>query len=254
MKFARIVSALAVSALLTAMLSPSQARADELIVSAAASLTNAFKEIGAEFEKAQAGTRVTFNFAASGPLLQQIENGAPVDVFASADQETVDKAADKKLIAPASRRNFASNRLVLIQPQGTTALKGVPDLKANSIKRIGIGNPTSVPVGRYTRDVLQADGLWEPLGAKFILADNVRQVLDYVARGEVDAGFVYATDAASAKDKVNVVTVVATQKPVLYPIAVVAASKQAAQAEAFVAFVSGTSGQAILEKFGFGKP
>jgi molybdate transport system substrate-binding protein len=253
MKVARIFSALALSSWLAGLLTTSPAQADELIVSAAASLTNAFKEIGAEFEKAQTGTKVTFNFAASGPLLQQIENGAPVDVFASADQETVDKAADKKLIVPATRKNFASNRLVLVQPKAAVAMKGVTDLRADSVKRIGIGNPANVPVGRYTRDVLQADAMWKPLAAKFILADNVRQVLGYVARGEVDAGFVYATDASTAKDKVSVVTVVATQKPVLYPIAVVAASRHPAQAEAFVAFVSGATAQAILEKFGFGK-
>lgn len=250
MKFTRFSVAL----LLTGLLTGVPAHADELIVSAAASLTNAFKEVGAEFEKTQPGTKVTFNFAASGPLLQQIENGAPVDVFASADQETADKAADKKLIVAASRKNFASNRLVLVQPKGAVALKGITDLKADGVKRIGIGNPATVPVGRYTRDVLQADALWEPLAEKFILADNVRQVLDYVARGEVDAGFVYATDASTAKEKVSVVAVVATQKPVLYPIAVVAASKQAAQAEDFIAFVSGATAQAILEKFGFGKP
>jgi molybdate transport system substrate-binding protein len=146
---------------------------------------------------------------------------------------------------------------VLVQPQGSAALRGVLDLKSDIIKRIGVGNPASVPVGRYTRDALQADGLWEPLAAKFILADSARQVLNYVARGEVDAGFVYATDAAdstSARDKVSVVTVIATQKPVLYPIAVVATSSQPVQAEAFIASVSGATGQAILGKFGFGKP
>jgi molybdate transport system substrate-binding protein len=253
MKFAGFLSALALGSVLIA----APAHADEIIVSAAVSLTNAFKEIGAEFEKTHAGTKVTFNFAASGLLLQQIVNGAPVDVLASADQETVDKAAGKKLIVAASRRNFASNRLVLVQPQGSAALRGVLDLKSDIIKRIGVGNPASVPVGRYTRDALQADGLWEPLAAKFILADSARQVLNYVARGEVDAGFVYATDAAdstSARDKVSVVTVIATQKPVLYPIAVVATSSQPVQAEAFIASVSGATGQAILGKFGFGKP
>lgn len=240
--------------LLIGLLATGSACADELIVSAAASLTNAFKDIGSEFEKARPGTKVIFNFAASGPLLQQIENGAPADVFASADQETLDKAAGRKLIDPASRRNFASNRLVLIQPKAGAPLKTVGDLKAGSIRRIGIGNPASVPVGRYTRDVLQAEGLWDTLTDKFIPADSVRQVLDYVSRGEVDAGFVYATDAAIAADKVSVVTAIVTQRPVLYPIAVVSASRQAAQAEAFIAFVQGATGQSILDRYGFGKP
>lgn len=250
MKLPRFAFSFALIGLLAAL----PARADDLIVSAAASLTNAFKEIGAEFEKVQLGTKVTFNFAASGPLLQQIENGAPVDVFASADQETVDKAAGKKLIDPASRRNFASNRLVLVQPKAGTPVKGLAELKADSIKRVGIGNPASVPVGRYTRDVLQSEGLWEPLEPKFILADSVRQVLDYVSRGEVDAGFVYSTDAAIVKDKVSVVSTIATIRPVLYPIAVVASSKAPKVAEQFIGFVAAATGQAILEKYGFGKP
>ena len=254
MKLPQPLASLLAGVSMAALLCANQALADDLVVSAAASLTNAFKDIGAEFEKTQPGTKVSFNFAASGPLLQQIDAGAPVDVFASADQDTLDKAADKKLINPATRRNFASNHLVLVQPRSAAPIAGVADLKAGTVKRIGIGNPASVPVGRYTRDVLQADGLWDALADKFILADSVRQVLDYVARGEVDAGFVYATDASVAQDKVSVVTVVATQKPVRYPIAVVAASKQPARAAEFITFVASPAGQAILEKYGFAKP
>ena len=250
MTFLRALAALVLISLLLTL----PAHAEDLIVSAAASLTNAFKEIGAEFEKAQPGSKVVFNFAASGPLLQQIENGAPADVFASADQETLDKAAGKKLVDSATRRNFASNRLVLVQPKSGTPVRGIADLKGDTVKRIGIGNPASVPVGRYTRDVLQAENLWGTLEPKFINADSVRQVLDYVSRGEVDAGCVYSSDAAIARDKVNVVTMVARQRPVLYPIAVVTGSKQAGLADAFVGFVAGTTGQAILEKYGFGKP
>jgi molybdate transport system substrate-binding protein len=229
-------------------------RAQELLVSAAASLTNAFKEIGAEFEKANPGAKITFNFAASGPLLQQIENGAPVDVFAAADQETMDKAGEKKLIVAASRKNFASNTLVLVQPRAAAPIKALAELKSDAVRRIGIGNPVSVPVGRYTREVLQSEKLWDALTPKFIYAENVRQVLDYVGRGEVDAGFVYATDAGVARERVGVALPVATQRPVLYPIAVVASTKQPALAEKFAAYVGAAPGQAILQKFGFGKP
>lgn len=229
--------------------------AQELVVSAAASLTNAFREAGAAFEKQYPGVKVNFNFAASGPLLQQIENGAPVDVFASADQETVDKAQERKLVLPDSRQNFVSNRLVLIQPREATPIKAVSELGAPVVHRIAMGNPASVPVGRYARDVLQAEHLWEALSPKFILADSVRQVLDYVVRAEVDAGFVYATDAALAREKVTVVAVVTTVKPVLYPIAVVAGSRNPELARKFVAFASGApEARAIYERFGFGKP
>jgi len=257
------------------------AHAGELIVSAAASLTQAFKEIGPAFEKAVPGTTVTYNFAGSGALLQQIDNGAPVDVFASADQETMDKAADRGLVAAPSQRHFAANRLVLVQPRNADAIAGLSVLSrksqaapslldprggragrspallalaSESIRRIGIGNPASVPVGRYTRHALQAEGLWEALSAKFIVADSVRQVLDYVARGEVDAGFVYATDARLAKEKVAVVAAVATQDPLRYPIAIVKASRQPAAAAAFVAYVTGPAGQAVLARHGFEAP
>lgn len=225
----------------------------ELIVSAAASLTNAFREIGAAFEKDHPNTKVIFNFAASGALLQQIEQGAPVDVFASADQDTLDQGQSKKLIDSASRADFASNRLVLIVPGDTAlALQGPRDLAQEAVKRIAVGNPASVPVGRYTRAALGAE-LWDSLLPKFIYADNVRQVLDYVSRAEVDAGFVFVTDAAVARGKVKAITELATQKPVRYPIAVVAAGKQPRLAGEFIQFVLG-EGQSILAGYGFGKP
>jgi molybdate transport system substrate-binding protein len=241
--------------LLFALVLPTlQVHAEELVVSAAASLSNAFKEVGAAFEKSRPGAKVTFNFAASVALMQQIENGAPVDVFVSADQETMDVANRKQLVVSATRRDFVSNLLVLVRPRSGMPLNGLGDLRPDRVRRIGIGNPASVPVGRYTREVLQAEGLWDAVQPRLIYADSVRQVLDYVARGEVDAGFVYATDAAIAKEKVTVVAVVGTLRPVVYPIAVVSTSKASALAESFVAFVLAPDARAILQKFGFGKP
>ena len=240
--------------LVVLMLATLPVRAEELVVSAAASLTNAFREVGAAFEKTQPDAKLTFNFAASGPLLQQIDNGAPVDVFASADQETMNAAEKKQLVVSATRRNFVSNRLVLVRPKSGPPLKGLGDLAQEPVKRIAIGNPASVPVGRYTREVLQAEHLWDALQPRLINADSVRQVLDYVARGEVDAGFVYATDAAIVSEKVTIVAAINTLRPVVYPIATVSASKKPKLAEAFVAFVVAPEAQAILQKYGFGKP
>jgi len=231
------------------------ARADKLIVSAAASLARAFKEIGETFEQAQPEAKVVFNFAASGPLLQQIERGAPVDVLATADQETMDQAAARKLIKPISRRAFALNRLALIVPQQDSGrIKSVDDLKQGFVKRIAIGVPASAPVGRYTRDALQAASAWEALAPKFINAESVRQILDYVSRGEVDAGFVYITDAWDAADRVRTVTEFASRKPVEYPIAVVATTRSPRLAETFVAHVLSPQGRAILAKHRFGNP
>lgn len=129
--------------------------AQELTVSAAASLSNAFSEIGQIFEMQHPGVKVIFNFAASGPLLQQIAQGAPVDVFASADQKTMDQAQEKGLIVPASRKKFVSNALVLIVPQDSKlGLTGLKDLTKPEVKRVGMGNPATVPVGRYTQEAL----------------------------------------------------------------------------------------------------
>ncbi|MFA5110223.1 MAG: molybdate ABC transporter substrate-binding protein [Desulfobaccales bacterium] len=227
----------------------------ELIVSAAASLTNAFPEIGKSFEKRHPGTKVIFNFAASGPLLQQIAQGAPVDVFASADQKTMNQAQEKGLIAPASRKNFVSNTLVLIVPEKSgLSLAALKDLASAEVKRVALGNPDTVPVGRYTREALTQAGLWETLTPKFIYGESVRQVLDYVSRGEVDAGFVFATDAAIAKGKVKTVTAVQGHQPIVYPVALVAASPKQPLAQSFLDSVVSPEAQEIFQRYGFGKP
>jgi molybdate transport system substrate-binding protein len=234
---------------------PLWAGAQQLTVSAAASLTDAFKEIGQRFEAGKPGTTVRFNFAASGVLIQQITQGAPVDVFASADQETMDRGIAQKVIDADTRRDFAANTLVLIVPaQESPSVAKVADLGQPGVKRIAIGKLASVPVGRYTKQALEAAGTWAALEPKFVYADSVRQVLDYVARGEADAGFVYRTDAALMPEKVKVAQAVEGHAPVRYPVAVVSESRQKALARDFVAFLSGTEGQAILARFGFGKP
>jgi len=228
---------------------------EELIVSAASSLNNAFTEVGKEFERINSGTTVVFNFAASGALLQQIDKGAPVDVFAAADQKTMDQAEEKKLLATGSRKNFVTNDLVLIAPKGAKApVKGLKDLTTKEVVRVALGNPDSVPAGRYTQEALKNEALWEELSSRFIYGDSVRQVLDYVSRGEVDAGFVFATDAVIAKDKIEVVSTIGSHKPILYPIAVIETSKKKDLAQGFVGFVMGPEGQRILSRYGFGKP
>ena len=177
------------------------AQAAEMTVSAAASLTNAFTELKTLFEKSHVGLTVHVNFAASNPLLKQIQEGAPVDVFASADQATMDKAVASKVVNPATRKNFAQNNLVLIVPTGAQKPAKLDELK--TYKRVAVGNPDSVPVGRYTKAALTTAKLWDALQPQLILGNSVRQVLDYVARGEVDAGFVYGTDAKQLASKVD---------------------------------------------------
>ncbi len=239
--------------LLCIVLMSTPAMAGDLLVSAAASLTNAFSEMKEPFEKAHPGTSLVLNFASSGALLKQMEQGAPVDVFASADQVTMDKAAE--LMDTATRVNFAGNSLVLIVPADSKLPLSAPeDLKGDEFKLIAIGNPDSVPAGRYTKATLKALSLYDPLAQKFVMAETVRQALDYVARGEVQAGFVYATDATLRADKVKIAAEVAGHEPITYPIALLAASKERQMGQAFLDFVTGEEGQAILGRFGFKQP
>ena len=231
------------------------APAAELTVSAAASLTQAMREIAPLFEAGQPGHKLQFNFGASGALLQQIAKGAPADVLASADQETMDQAQAQGLINAAQRRDFARNELVLILPVASALNpKALAELARPAYARIAIGLPASVPVGRYAQDALQMAGLWTAIEPKVIGAVNVRQALDYVARAEVDAGFVYATDAALMPDKVRRALTVPTRKPVLYPAAPVVASTQPALAKAFVDFLVTPAARGVLTRHGFGRP
>jgi molybdate transport system substrate-binding protein len=229
--------------------------AADLTVSAAASLTNAFRELGPAFEAQHAGTAVVFNFAASDALLAQIAKGAPVDVFASADQDAMDRADRQRLLVPGTRRNFVGNTLVMIAPtDGALGLKAPADLAQAAVRRVAIGNPASVPAGRYARSALEASALWPVVEPKAVLAQSVRQALDYVARGEVEAGFVYATDAAVLKDKVKVVATVPTGTAITYPVAVVAGGPNPAAARAFLAFLATPTAQSVLARHGFSRP
>ena len=245
------LAGLALLALAVLMSFARPVRADDLTISAAASLTNAFGEIAKTYEAQHAGTHVVLNFAASDVLLKQIEQGAPADVFASADEATMDRAASSGRIDAATRRNFAANSLVLIAPIDGAAPAALGDLKQEGYKHIAIGNPDSVPAGRYAKQVLVDAGLWDALQLKLVDAQNVRQALDYVARGEAEAGFVYATDAATQAQKVHVALNVPTATPVRYPVAVVAGSAQQRAARSFVEFLFSAQSQAVLARYGF---
>lgn len=228
------------------------ASAKEITVSAAASLKEAFQEINTAYGRAHPDTQIHLNTAASGVLLQQLVQGAPVDVLATADQETMDKAAEAKVIAPASRRTFAMNDLVLIQPKNASVrVNTLQDLSKPQVQRVAVGNPASVPAGRYTKAALEKAGLWQTVEGKMISTQNVRQALDYVSRGEVDAGFVYRTDAMLVRDRVRIVRAVPLGKPVSYAIAVTASSKDAAEATRYLDFIRSREGSRILQKYGF---
>jgi molybdate transport system substrate-binding protein len=230
------------------------ATAQQLTVSAGASLTDALREIGTKFEAARPGVTLRLNFAASGTLLQQIVQGAPVDVFVSADEETVSRGIELKVLDAASRRSIASNQLVLIRPLAGPDLRSLADLAGTPVKRIAIGKPATVPVGRYAQQALTAAQLWDALQPRLIPADTVRQVLDYVARGEVEAGFVFRTDAALMPERVRVVMQVDGHAPIRYPAVLVSDGKLKTLAADFIAYLGSPPAQEVLARRGFGAP
>jgi len=228
----------------------------EIIVSAAISLKNAFEEIGRLYE-AKSGVKVLFNLGASGDLAQQIEGGAPVDIFASAAQKDMEELDSKGMIIQGTRSNFVANSIVLIVPKGTkNAPASFGGLKAKEIRKIAVGNPKTVPAGRYAEEVLTYYKLLPIVKDKLIFTENVRQVLDYVVRGEVDAGIVYATDAMTIVKEVKIVASAPEEShmPVVYPIAVVRGTRNEASARAFVALVLSPEGRRILQEYGFKNP
>jgi molybdate transport system substrate-binding protein len=226
----------------------------EITVSAAISLKNAFEEIGKAFIEKHPSTKVVFNFGASGDLARQIEAGAPVDVFASAAQKDMDDIGKKDLIAPNSRKDFAKNGVVLVKPATSPIpLQSLQDLQRGEVKKVVIGNPKTVPAGRYAEEALRHHNLWDAVKDKLIFAENVRQALDYVARDEVDAGLVYSTDAMARSKEVKVVMKLpeGSHKPVVYPIGVIKGTKEESVSRAFVDFILSAEGQTVLSKYGF---
>lgn len=248
----RSVTTLLLLALLAGV--PGAAAAEELTISAAISMKEAVEALGHRFAQARPGVVVRYNLGSSGELEKQIEAGAPVDLFVSAGERQMDELDRRGLVLAASRRVFARNVIVAIAPADSTLDLGRPtDLLDPRVRRVVVGNPRTVPVGQYTEESLRALGLWERLRPKLVLAENVRQALEYVARGEVDAGFVYATDATLRRARVREAfrPPVDTYHPVTYPVAVVKGSRHAALAQAFVDLLVGPEGRSVLGRLGF---
>ncbi|TGL33782.1 molybdate ABC transporter substrate-binding protein [Leptospira koniambonensis] len=215
----------------------SQEKEKEITISAASSLTDVLKELGTTF-KQKTGIKAVFNFGSSGSLYQQIEKGAPVDVFISADQDIVDKGIKAEVLESSTKTILLKNTLVLIQPKTSELkIKKLEDLQLPEIKKIAIGNPSSVPAGKYAEEALTKSNLNVSLKEKFIPAENVRQVLDYVGREEVEAGFVYVTDAAIAESKVKIALILSGHKPILYPGILVTGTKNSEEAKSFLDFL-----------------
>ena len=225
---------------------------DEITVSAAISLKDAVAEISHLYSSEHPGADVHFNLGGSGTLQRQIEQGAPVDIFISASPKEMDSLQSQGLLLPDTRKNLARNSVVLIVPAGSTSIRGFQDLTKAAVKTVAVGEPQTVPAGKYAQEVLTHFGIYDQLKPKLVLAKDVRQVLTYVETGNADAGIVYATDAKISKK----VTVVATapedsHSPVVYPAAVIKNSKNAAAAKAFLDFLASEKARTVFQKYGF---
>jgi molybdate transport system substrate-binding protein len=235
------------------LLKPTPVQANtNLRVSAATSLKDVMADIKPLYQKKNPSVTLTFNFGAAGALLQQIEQGAPADIFISAANQQMDTLQKKGDLLPGTRSNLAYNRLVLITAKGSTNVTSFASLKHSAVKRIAIGEPRSSPAGQYAEQVLKNLTLWEAVKPKLVYANTVRQILASVESGNVDAGFVYFTDA-KISDKVKMVATAneSTHSPIVYPMAVLKASKQPTPAKAFVRYLSGHEARSILRKYGF---
>jgi molybdate transport system substrate-binding protein len=253
MKRRRAIAAVALVSLPTA--TPAATATPSITVSVASSMADALRDIGARFRAVRPGVALHFNAAASGVLVQQIVNGAPADLLVCADDESMDRAVRQRVVDAATRRDFAANTLVLVVPSRSRAAPaGMAGLAAPEVRRVAIGKPATVPAGRYARQALEHAGVWAAVAPRLIYADNVRQVLDYVARGEVDAGIVYLTDARLAAGAVHLVGAAPGHAPIVYPVAVVADSRQPALAREFMAFLLGPQAQGLLAERGFARP
>ena len=238
--------------LLAAVLMGGAAHAAPVTVFAAASLKNALDEVGAEYEKA--GGEARFSYAASSAIARQIEQGAPADVYVSADSDWMKYLAERKLIVAASRRDLLTNRLALIAPAGSKVAlkvgKGMPLAKTLGAGRLAVAGP-DVPAGKYAKASLTALGVWDSVSGKLVQAENVRAALQFVARGETPLGIVYDTDA-KVEPKVRIVGLFpeGSHPKIVYPAAVVASSKNPDAAK-FLAFMSSPKAAAVFRKYGF---
>lgn len=225
-----------------------------LLVSAAISLKEALEEVKPLYQRTKPNINITYNFGASGALQQQIENGAPVDIFVSAAQKQMDALASKDDILKDTRSNLLTNSLVLVVPKDSSGITSFRQLTDSKVKKIAVGEPRSVPAGQYAEEVFKNLGILEQVKPKFVLGNNVRQVLSFVESGNADAGVVYTTDAKASKQVKEVATAAGNlHSPIVYPVAVLKNSKNVSAAKEYVQFLSSNGAQAVFQKYGFGK-
>lgn len=237
------------------LISPNPASAqDNVTVYAAASVKDALDEISAAYEKTK-GTKIIASYGATSALAKQIENGAPADIFISADSDWMDYVETRKIIKPNSRHNLLTNRLVLIAPNTSTVKLAItrdfPLAKLLADDRLAIADPSAVPAGKYAKTSLENLGVWKDVQSKIAPMENVRAALALVSRGEAPFGIVYRTDALADK-KVRIVAEFPanTHAPIVYPVALMNTSQSTAAAD-FLNYLTSSAARAVFEKYGF---
>ena len=224
----------------------------ELILSAAASMQDVLKEIEQLYIAKHPQAKIIFNFGSSGSLQRQIEQGAPVDIFISAAPQQMNDLADRELLLNETRQDLVKNQMVLVTPKNNRSINNFDDLTAQAISRIALGEPNSVPAGKYAREILTELNLIQDIKPKTVYGKDVRQVLNYVAMGNIEAGIVYRTDTTNI-DEVKVVATAPEEihSPAIYPVAVIKNSNHPIAAKEMLEFLFTPKAQAVFEKYGF---
>lgn len=225
----------------------------ELLISAAASMTDVLNELAERYKEVTPNVKLTYTFGASGGLQTQIEEGAPADIFMSAAQKQMDVLEEKGLILDGTRKTLLINKVVLIAPStSNSSLTSFQELANDDVKKIGLGDPASVPVGQYSQEIFTNLNILDKITPKAVYGSDVRTVLTWVENGEVDFGLVYATDA-SGTDKVKIITqaLEGSHKEVTYPVAVLKSSTNQEAAKGFLDYLSSEEAATIFIKHGF---
>jgi molybdate transport system substrate-binding protein len=224
----------------------------DLTVSAAVSLQDALEAIKPIYEEKETKVGITYNFGSSGSLQQQIEQGAPVDIFISAAAKQMDALEAKNLLLSGTRRDLLRNKVVLIVAKDNTTIASFEDLGTDALTQIALGQPESVPAGKYAEEILTSLGILDAVKSKAVYGKDVRQVLNYVATGNVDAGIVYISDA-KASEEVKVVATASqdSHSPVVYPIAVLKDSANPEAAKELKNFFLTAEAQTMFQEYGF---
>lgn len=228
------------------------AAASEIIVSAASDLTGAFKEIGALYEK-ESGNKVVFNFGSTGILAQQIEGGAPIDMFAAANKTYIDNLEKKGLIVPETKMVYAVGRIALATPRGKIKLTSLQELLRPEIKRVAMANPSHAPYGMAAKEAMEKAGVWGKVEDKVVYAENIRQAVQYLETGNVDAAII-ALSLCINSDVNYAIIPQEIHSPIEQTLAVIKGGSNLSRAKEFADFITGAKGMVILERYGFGLP